>query len=89
MTQLKVSFFFKKKYYFHIYQYLGHLQSGQFRQSEMPDAAGGPQEKSQPASLYRYCVSLTNDVQILLEVKEGDPAGVQTFPCQLQLQFLL
>lgn len=32
---------------------------------------------------------LTDDVEILLEVKQRDPTGVQTFPCQLQLQFLL
>lgn len=36
-----------------------------------------------------YFLSLTDDVQILLEVKERDAAGVQTLPCQLQLQFLL
>lgn len=32
---------------------------------------------------------LTDDVEILLEVKQRDAAGVQAFPCQLQLQFLL
>lgn len=30
-----------------------------------------------------YFMLLTDDVQILLEVKERDAAGVQTFPCQL------
>lgn len=45
--------------------------------------------KSLPNASFRYFLSLTDDVEILLEVKERDPAGVQTFPCQLQLQFLL
>lgn len=45
--------------------------------------------KSLLTASFRHCASLTDDVQILLEVKERDAAGVQTFPCQLQLQFLL
>lgn len=38
---------------------------------------------------FRHFQPLTDDVEILLEVKERDPTGVQTLPCQLQLQFLL
>lgn len=38
---------------------------------------------------YLYFASLTDDVQILLEVKKRDATSVQTFPCQLKLQFLL
>lgn len=34
-------------------------------------------------------LSLTDDVQIFLQVKEGYATGMQTFPRQLQLQFLL
>lgn len=38
---------------------------------------------------YLYFASLTDDVQILLEVKKRDATSVQAFPCQLKLQFLL
>lgn len=47
---------------------------------------GGPPPA---ASLECFSRALTDDVEILLEVKQRDAAGVQAFPCQLQLQFLL
>lgn len=41
------------------------------------------------AASFECFQALTDDVEILLKVKQRDAAGVQAFPCQLQLQFLL
>lgn len=45
--------------------------------------------KKPRTTLLSYFQTLTDNVEVLLQVKERNPTGMQTFPCQLQLQLLL